>query len=125
KRRKGVEKAGCETPETAIAEAGIFFLRGNLIEIVAERLQRLAYFFQQSIVERGKRIDETATEQELHRQVADALDVCARDAIGRRDPALCKLFTNRNRERVVEVAARRSRHGLAERALQSIDNRIA
>src|SRR5690606_10631808 len=112
-RCQGVEETSSETAEAAVAETRVFLLRCDLIEIVTERLQRLAYLLQQSVVERRKGVDEAAPEQELHRQVADAFHARTRDAVRGRDPTLRELFANRDRERVVKVATGRARHGFA------------
>ena len=124
-RRERIEKARGEPAETAVAEPGIFFLGGDAIEILAERLDRLAHLFQQAVLERGQRVDETAAEQELHREITDALHARAFHASAGCDPALGELFADCDRQRVVDVAARGAGERLAERALQSIDDRVA
>ena len=124
-RRERIEEARSEPAQAAVAETGIFFFGGDAIQIVAERLERLAHFFEHAVLERRKRIDETAPEQELHRQVADALHARARHARAGCDPALRELFANGDRERVVDVAPRGAGERFAERTLQPIDDGVA
>ncbi len=50
-RRERIEEAGCEAAEAAVAEPGIFFLGSDAIEIVAERLDGFAHFFEHAILE--------------------------------------------------------------------------
>jgi hypothetical protein len=124
-RGERIEKACRQAAQAAVAEPRILLLGSNVFEIVPERLQRLAHLVHEPVVERGERIDQAAPEQELHREVADALDACARDAIERGDPALGELLAHCNRQRVVEIATRRALHRLTERTMQAIDDRLA
>ncbi len=123
-RGERIEKAGGETTETAVAQTGIFFLGGDVIQVVTERLDGLAHFGEQLVLERGQRIDEAATEQELHRQIADPLHASARHPLTGGDPPLGKFFTNGDGQRVVDVAAGRVLGRLAEHPLEAIDDRL-
>jgi hypothetical protein len=125
KRCERIEEARGEPAEAAVAEPRILFLGGDALEVVAERLDRLAHFFEQAVLERGQRVDETAAEQELHRQVTHALHARALYASAGRDPALAELLADGDRQCVVDVAPCRAGERLAERALQAIDDRVA
>jgi hypothetical protein len=70
-RRHGIQEAGGETAQAAVAQRGIRFAGHDGVKIDAELGERLAADIADAEVEHGVR--EEPTNQVLHRQVVDAL----------------------------------------------------
>ena len=118
--RERIEVAGREPAEAAVAESGVGFLLRDAVEVVAEFRERRAGLLHQVAVEAGEAVDQRAAEQELDREVADALDGGLRDAPLRREPARRELLAHRHRERVVDVALGRRVRVASERPGQAV-----
>src|SRR5690606_39638050 len=100
------EEASGQTAEAAIAEPRIFFFGRHVLDLVAERAHGLAHIIEQAVLEGGERIDQAAPEQELHRQIAHAIDASARRTIARRYPALDVLIAHSHRQRAEDAMTR-------------------
>ncbi|OPZ04772.1 MAG: hypothetical protein BWZ09_01577 [Alphaproteobacteria bacterium ADurb.BinA305] len=72
-RGHGVEKAGGEATEAAVAERGVGLELGQAVGVDVEQAQRLAHRAGEFEGEHG--VAQAAADEELHRQVIDALDV--------------------------------------------------
>ncbi len=80
-RRHAFHEAGGETAEAAIAKRGIRFERGDHVEVDAERGKRLAHVVQQAEI--GEGIAHQAADQELQREIVDALGLLIVGFLGR------------------------------------------
>ena len=72
-RRAGIEEAGREAAEAAVAEAGVGLLGDHVLHLRAEAAQGAAELVLDAEVERG--VAQGAAHEELHRQVVAALAV--------------------------------------------------
>ncbi len=83
-----VEEAGRQPAEAAVAEGGVGLVLLDVLELVRLQRQRGGGLALQ--VQRGQRIAQRASHQELHRQVAHAAAAALRCLCGH--PALRQLF---------------------------------
>ena len=79
--RHALHEAGGEPPEAAIAERGVRLERGDHVDVDAERRQRLAHVVQQAEI--GEGVAHQAADQELQRQIVDALVLLVVGLLGR------------------------------------------
>ena len=104
-RRERIHVTRGEPAESAIAEAGLFFLRDDLVEIVAEPVHSFARGFGDAEVEQIVR--EMRPGQELRGEIRHASRVGSAVVFHARDRALEKPVAHGERERDIEVVFRR------------------
>ena len=102
---KRIHETGRQSPQAAVAEPGLFFLREELVEIELEP----PYGFPGGVVD--AEVDEAVTElrphQELRGEIADHLQVLARQhALDRLDPAVQQPVAHGTGQGQVPVVAR-------------------
>jgi hypothetical protein len=104
-----VEKAGREPAEAAVAQRRVGLALGQRRHVDAEVGERIAHRVVQ--VDRQQRIGEGAPDQELHREVVNALQVLRIVGARGRHPALDQLVAHRHRGGNQPVVLA-SRHGV-------------
>ena len=70
---QGIEEAGGEAPETAVAECHVVFLVARFLEGMPQILQRFGHFFEHT--GRDHVVDEQAPHEEFHREIVNAAHV--------------------------------------------------
>lgn len=104
----GIEKTGRETPQTAIAEAGFFFLTQQFQKIQSQFLDRLARLVVDAEVD--EIVAEMSAEQEFGGQVADRAGALFGVGGGGADPAVQEPIADRvGQSEVVVVHGRQGR----------------
>ena len=103
-RRERVHVTRRQSAQSAIAEAGLFFLRKNLVEIVAEPAHRFARGFRDAEVEQIVR--KMRPEQELRGEIRHASRVRSAVVFDARDRAVEEPVADGQREREIEVVFR-------------------
>ena len=107
----GVEEAGGEAPQAAVAEAGVDLDLEHLLEPDVEPGQRLLHALVDAEVEQA--VGEQASDQELGREVIHALGIGGVLRLHRLDPAGKQPVANGVGEGEEVVMRRRHRHRLA------------
>src|SRR5208337_5234369 len=94
----------CESAQPAIAEAWLFFLRKNLVEVIAEPAHRFARGFCNAEIEQIVR--KMRPEQELRREISHVSRVCSAVVFHARDRAVEEPVADGQCEREIEVVFR-------------------
>ena len=119
--RKRIEKTGRQPPEAAVAESGIDFLRGNIVEVITHALQGGTRLVHEIPIQAVQGIQERAARQVLDRQIANPLDVGVRDAALGGQPAHHQLFVHGERQGIVYVPMSSLIGRLAQRAREPVE----
>ena len=96
-RRQAFEEARGQTAQTAIAERGIGFVAQHGVVILAQLGQRLAGLIDEAQIDDA--VLQKAPDQELHRQVIDALGAFAPGHARGLEPAVGDVVANREGQR--------------------------
>jgi hypothetical protein len=111
-RRHALHEAGGEAAEAAVAQAGIGLEGAELLEIDAQLLERLTRDLGEPEVPEG--VHQLPPDEELEREVVDALRPLAIGPAGRLHPVARDLVARRERGGDVPVAVARVRGVLAD-----------